>query len=100
MTKIERILHRGFGIVSFWALLFLLPALCLASQPQSTQRVFASPEEARQALITAVEAKDRQALAPIFGPALQDLAPGDPVEEAAEFEHFSQHVAEGVELIK
>jgi hypothetical protein len=100
MTKIKRILHGGFGLFSFWALLFLLPALCLASQPQSAQTVFASPEDARQAMITAVEAKDRKALAPIFGPALQDLAPGDPVEEAAEFDHFSQHVAEGVELIK
>jgi len=84
------------------ALLFMLPALpeqCLAKESQPAQRVFASPEEARQALVASVQAKDHQALAAMFGPAVADLKPGDPVEEAAEFDHFSRHVLEGVELV-
>jgi len=85
------------------ALLFLLlalPGLCRAAQPAPAQRSFNSAEAARESLIAAVQAKDHSELRAIFGSALQDLEPGDPVEEAAEFDHFSRHVAEGVELSK
>ena len=104
MTKrVSRVLYQAVGLLSVWTLLFALPAFtddARASQPKPAQRVFASPEEARQALITAVESKDRSRLAPIFGPVLDDLQPRDPVEEATEFEHFSRHVQEGVQLVK
>lgn len=103
MINIPRVLYRSLGLLSIWGLFFMLSALpehCLASQPQAVQRVFASPEDARQALVSAVQAKDRQALAVLFGPALRDLEPGDPVEEAAEFDQFSLHVLEGAELVK
>ena len=36
----------------------------------------------------------------IFGPVACELEPGDPVEQASEFEHFAQHVLEGAELVK
>ncbi|HEY5512540.1 MAG TPA: DUF2950 domain-containing protein [Geomonas sp.] len=102
MTTILRI-YRNLELVRMSALLFALLALsqpCLASDPAPAQRSFNSAEEARQALIAAVQAKDHRALGAIFGPAFRELEPGDSVEEAAEFEHFSHEVAEGVMLEK
>lgn len=85
----------------FFALLTALPLLIAAADAKPVaQRVFASPEEARQALISAVAAKDRQQLAAIFGPTLRDLESADPVENDAEFTRFSEHVGEGVYLVK
>jgi hypothetical protein len=82
-------------------LLFVLSApgfLLAAGSPPVAQRVFASAEEARQALVTAVQKKDRQEMAAIFGPLLHEMETGDPVEDAAELNHFAGHVNEGVEL--
>jgi hypothetical protein len=66
----------------------------------STRQVFSSPEEARQSLIAAVQAKDHQLLKAIFGPVTAELEPGDPVEQAAEFDHFSRHIQERADLIR
>jgi hypothetical protein len=76
-----------------------LPTAIFANQPEPLQKVFTSPAEARQALIAAVQAKDHAVLRTIFGPIARELEPGDPVEQATEFEHFARHVAEGVELL-
>lgn len=76
------------------------PAVSRAAEPCPAQRVFASPGEARQALIAAAKAKDRNAMRAVFGPVACDLEPGDPVEQASEFEHFCKHVLEGAELVK
>jgi hypothetical protein len=103
MRTIARIIYRSLALLSVWGLLFLLPATpkqCFADQSDKAQRSFTSPEAAREALIAAVHAKDHKELAVLFGPALQELQPGDPVEQAAEFDHFSKHVAEGVELVQ
>ncbi|NVN89465.1 MAG: DUF2950 domain-containing protein [Desulfuromonadales bacterium] len=64
------------------------------------QQVYSSPEEALQSLLSAVTAKDHQKLRYIFGPVSQDLEPGDPVEQAAEFSHFSSELQERTELVK
>jgi hypothetical protein len=64
----------------------------------AAQRSFSSPEQARQALVSAVQAKDHAALADIFGPALKEMEPGDPVEQEAEFKDFAHEVAESVAL--
>ncbi len=103
MTKDMRsIVFRGIQLFGIAAML-LLAALrtgAFADQSPPAQRTFSSPDEARQALISAVQAKDHVALKAIFGPVAAELEPGDPVEQAAEFEHFAGHVAEGVELAK
>jgi hypothetical protein len=94
--------YRSLGLLGIFSLMFALsarPEQCLADQQQA-QRIFASPEEARQAMIAAVKAKDHRQLAALFGPALRDLEPGDPVEAKAEFEHFATEVMEGVELAR
>jgi hypothetical protein len=81
------------------ALMALIPLGSLAGQSGQEQRVFPSPEAARQALITAVQARDRAALGAIFGPVARELASGDPVEQAAELEQFARNVQDGVELV-
>jgi hypothetical protein len=77
-----------------------IPVGIFAASPEPAQRLFSSPEEARQALIKAVRAKDHAELKVIFGPVTQELEPGDPVEQATEFEHFARHVEEGVGVVK
>ena len=103
MRTIAKIIYRSLSVLCVWGVIYLLvaaPTVCLAKQAEPALRSFASPEAARQALIAAVQAKNHQELASLFGPALHDLQPGDPVEEATEFEHFARHIAEGVELVK
>jgi hypothetical protein len=93
----------GSGLRRMAVLLLLVSALPTggsAAPPDPARQVFTSPEEARQALITAVQAKDHDAVKAIFGPVAQELEPGDPVEQAAEFDHFARHVLEGAELVK
>lgn len=84
------------------AILLLMAALPagFAGQPAPAQQVFSTAEEASQALITAVQAKDQAALKKIFGPVASELEPGDPVEQAAEFDDFARHLQEHAELIK
>ena len=85
------------------AILLTMTAISAGGSSSGTslpQRVFASPEDAKQALVEAAKAKDRAALRAIFGPVAQELEPGDPVEQANELDHFDRHVAEGVTLVK
>ena len=103
MKAIEKNFLRGLGAL---CLSFLLagmsigPTAGFAAQPEPGQQLFASPEEARQALVAAVQQKDHRVLDHIFGPVASDLKPGDPVEQATEFDHFSRHVLEGTELVR
>jgi len=65
-----------------------------------TQRLFASPDEAISALRTAVEAKDKTALAEIFGPEVHDLLTGDEVQDANNAKRFADAMAEGCNPVK
>lgn len=89
-----------FSRVCAALLMLALGATSYASDapPQTPQRTFASTAEARQSLLDAVKARDHAVLRMIFGPVAAELEPGDPVEQAEEFEHFARHVEEGVEL--
>ncbi|HTP64438.1 MAG TPA: DUF2950 domain-containing protein [Geobacteraceae bacterium] len=104
MTRnLQKIFSPGLGLCLAAFLLLALAAITAAASAASSgemQRLFSSPEEARQALLNAVKAKDHMALKAIFGPVTQELEPGDPVEQANEFEHFARHVDEGVELVR
>jgi hypothetical protein len=102
MNYILNILFRSAGLFRITAILLAmaaLPAGIFAASPEPAQRLFTSPEEARQALIKAVQAKDHKELKAIFGPVSGELEPSDPVEQATEFEHFARHVAEGVGIV-
>ncbi len=103
MKYMCNILFRSAGLLRTAAILLAmatLPTGIFAALPEPTQRLFSSPEEARQALIKAVQAKDHAELKMIFGPVARELEPGDPVEQASEFEHFARHVEEGIGLVK
>lgn len=56
------------------------------------QRMFASPDEATRALIEAAKTGDRAALRELFGPEYRDFLTGDPVQDKANFQGFSQAV--------
>ncbi len=88
------------------ALLSILPIAYQAAgedaqtKSAATQRLFASPDEAVQALRTATEAKDKAALAEIFGPELHELLTGDEVQDANNAQHFAAAMSEGCNPVK
>lgn len=101
ISKRYRVTGAGSYLVTgLLLLLCLLPNGSFATEPEPAQRTFQTPEEARQALLTAVQAKDHAALKAIFGPVAQELEPGDPVEQQRELEQFGQRLQEGSELGK
>jgi hypothetical protein len=68
-----------------------------AGQP----RLFASPEEATQALLAATKAKDKTAIHEIFGPQVHELlTSGDPVQDKLEFATFSKALAQMCNLVR
>lgn len=73
------------------------PAIPAQAPAQST---FSSPEEALQALVTATTARDRNALAALFGPDYRQLLSGDDVEDTNDLEDFAGAVSESVQLQK
>ena len=64
------------------------------------QRLFSSPEEAVKALQAAVQAKDKVALADIFGPEIQKLLTGDAVQDANNMQRFSGILGHGYAFVK
>lgn len=104
MTKDTCTVARaGAVLVRMALMLLMLTALPVGSQAagdETAQRVFTSPEDARQALMSAAVAKDTAALRAIFGPVSSELESSDPVERANELEQFHRHVQEGVELAR
>jgi len=103
MKYMHNVLFRSAGLFRTAAMLLAmatLPTGIFAASPEPAQRLFSSPEEARQALIKAVQAKDHAELKMVFGPVARELEPGDPVEQASEFEHFARHVEEGIGIVK
>jgi hypothetical protein len=97
--------------------LFLVSAICLASntrllaaqaetqdklQVQSSgQAHYTSPEEAMRALVDAAKAKDRGALAEIFGAEHQaEMFSGDQVQDNEEMDEFAADVQESAKLEK
>lgn len=102
LKSIRKVLVCGIGICCLSVMLpgvALFPADSRAAQAEPGQTTFASPEEARQALLSAVRQKDHGSLKKIFGPVASELEPGDAVEQAAEFEHFARHLSEGSGLV-
>jgi hypothetical protein len=81
------------------------PTVCAQSQPAATpaaanQETFPTPEAASQALATAAESKDRDALRKIFGPDYDQLLSGDPVEDDKDLSNFAKGLQESTQLRK
>lgn len=71
------------------AVFFILTMSGLSPAETVKQRTFASPEEAVEALVTALRSNDVNALEAIFGPGSRDLImSGDPVEDQSGRERF------------
>lgn len=81
------------------ALCALLPALALAQdQAPAGQQLFASPQDAVNALVAAAQNNDTNALHAIFGPEGRQLASPDAVQAAASHNLFVQRLKEKVQL--
>jgi hypothetical protein len=93
--------YRSLAMVAGLGLSILLPAVLLADAPaadptiQVSQRTFATPENAVDALRAATTAGDRAALAEIFGPDFHSLATGDPVQDAHNARRFAVEMQQG-----
>jgi hypothetical protein len=66
----------------------------------AAQETFATPEEAMQALVTAVTSQDRAALPKIFGAEYDQLLSGDPVEDDKDLAEFRAAIQESARLQK
>ncbi len=78
-------------------LLVMAPSGRAQSPSQST---FSSADGALQALVSAAKAKDRSALARLFGPDYDQLLSGDDVEDAKDLDEFAVAIGESAELQK
>ncbi len=76
------------------------PAPVVASAPAVPPTSFPTPDGAMQALADAGKARDRAALARLFGSQSEDLLSGDPIEDANDLEEFHAEVEESVALRK
>jgi hypothetical protein len=78
--------------------LFATASVAHAQAP--VQSTYSSPDDAMQALVTAAKAKDRSALATIFGPDHEKLLSGDEVEDTNDLNDFAEAVTENAQLEK
>ncbi|HXA14115.1 MAG TPA: DUF2950 domain-containing protein [Opitutaceae bacterium] len=87
----------GFAVICAVLLWIGSPPLLQADETPAVagqSRLFASPEDATKALLAATKAKDKTAIHEIFGPQVQELLSGDPVQDAAEFTSFAKALAQ------
>jgi len=71
-----------------------------ASTPAPAQTLFSSPEEARDALVTAAGNRDQAAMDAIFGPEHEQMRSSDPVQAERNAQRFAVRVREACELQK
>jgi hypothetical protein len=82
----------GAGVVLF---ALALPLRASAADEQT----FASPQDAVNALVTAAQSDDTNAMHSIFGPVGQELISPDVVQATEGFKMFVQHLTEKVQLV-
>jgi hypothetical protein len=78
-------------------LLAVAPAAHAQTPSQST---FSSADDALQALVSAGKAKDRIALAKVYGPDYDRLLSGDDVEDAKDLDDFAAALGDSAQLLK
>jgi len=71
-----------------------------ATKPAVQQTLYATPEEAKDALVAAGIAQDHAAMAAIFGPEHEKLHSSDPVQLKQHMERFAAHLQEACTLEK
>ena len=81
-----------------WGVLALL--LCVGPLAAAEQTLFATPDDAVQALVGAAEAKDQAAMTSVMGPEREKLLSGDPVEDANALARFAERLRKSVKLVR
>jgi len=92
---------RGFlrGLTLLFAFVFAMGA-GFTVRAQAGQQLFASPNEALNALKAAVKSHDQAALSAMFGPRIRDFVSGDAVLDKTFFEEFSRSIDRSSKLEK
>lgn len=95
----------NFNLVTRLVVVFLTAVSFAGFSPASraqepAQSSYSTPEEAMQALVSAVHAKDRVALDAIFGPDHEKLTSGDDVEDNNDLNEFAEALSQSVQLQK
>ena len=89
------------GLLFLFAASIFVASMLPAQSPAAAgdqQSMFASAEDAKQALVTAAKAKDNAALAGIFGPRFDELLSGDPVQDNHELDQFAAALDQSAKL--
>ena len=101
----QQMIHLNFRFVfsALLAVALFLAAGLFAVAPTAhaqspSQSTFSSADDALRALVSAAKAKDRDALAKIFGPDYDQLLSGDDVEDAKDRDEFAVAVGESAQL--
>jgi len=95
---------RNSKVINRFTLSPLLLATVLWASPTlqvkavTTGKTFASPDDAVKALTTAVENRDSNALANIFGPNFKEIESPDPVQTKEEIATLGERLKEGTRL--
>lgn len=103
----QQMLHckMSFAFSALLTVAALLAASLLVVAPSAhaqapSQSTFASSQDALHALVSAGKAKDRAALAKVYGPDYDRFLSGDEVEDANDLEKFAEALGESAELQK
>jgi hypothetical protein len=75
-----------------------LLSISTAAAADTKQSLYATPQDAMQALINAAKAKDQSALGEIFGPNYEKLLSGDTVLDNREMEQFTASAEQSAKL--
>lgn len=103
-----RLLHNWNRTCATGPVLGLIPAVLITIvaltwtvlAQETQQRAFASPQEAMQALVGALQAAEKQSLTAILGPDSEEiLSSGDPVADKADRQRFLNAYDERVSLV-
>ncbi len=90
---------RRHGLARFVALGLAVATAILIAAPRETQRTFATPQEAIQAVIDAADHNDTAALLQLFGPDGKDiLESGDPAEDKDLRAEFARSAHEKLQI--
>ncbi|HUK11343.1 MAG TPA: DUF2950 domain-containing protein [Stellaceae bacterium] len=94
------LLRRAIAFAAIAGLWLLLSNPASAAKPPA-QPTFSSPEQAMDALVAAVRARDKAKVANVLGPGSEKLvSSGDPVADRSAGERFLAAVAEGTKPVK
>ena len=94
-----KILSFSIAVTALFCLT-VVGSLRADDQAPASQRTFASPSEATNALLRAADAHDRQAMHEIFGPEITNLMTGDKALDEKHFNSFARALTEKCDIAR